>query len=138
MQVMGFGQYAHGNQPIQHMVYLYDWTDAPEKAGRRARDVMDRLYAPTPDGYCGDEDNGQTSAWFVWSALGLYPVCPGSGEYATGTPLFDRADVSLPNGRVLEIRASGAEARRFPAAPAPRVRRADLLKGGALRFGMVP
>ena len=138
MQVMGFGQYAHGNQPIQHMIYLYDWTDAPEKAGRHARDVMDRLYAPTPDGYCGDEDNGQTSAWFVWSSMGLYPVCPGSGEYATGVPLFDRIDVALPNGRALEIRAPGAESRRFPAAPVPRIRRADLLKGGTFQFGALP
>jgi predicted alpha-1,2-mannosidase len=138
MQIMGFGQYAHGNQPIQHMIYLYDWTGAPEKAGRHARDVMDRLYTPTPDGYCGDEDNGQTSAWFVWSAMGLYPVCPGSGEYATGVPLFDNIDVALPNGRALEIRAPGAEARRFPAAPVPRIRRADLLKGGMVQFGAVP
>jgi putative alpha-1,2-mannosidase len=67
--------------------------------------------------------------------MGLYPVCPGSGEYATGAPLFDRIDVTLPNGRVLEIQAPGAEARRFPAAPAPRIRRTDLLKGGPLRFG---
>ena len=134
MQIMGFGQYAHGNQPIQHMIYLYDWTDSPGKAGRWARRVMDRLYRPTPDGYCGDEDNGQTSAWFVWSALGLYPVCPASGEYATGCPLFDRIEVSLPNGRTLTIRADGAAAGEFPSAPAPRVRKADLDRGGELVF----
>ena len=134
MQIMGFGQYAHGNQPIQHMIYLYDWTDSPGKAGRRARQVMDRLYRPTPDGYCGDEDNGQTSAWYVWSAMGLYPVCPASGEYATGCPLFDRIRVRLPNGKTLAIHADGAEAGRFPAAPCPRVRKADLEKGGELTF----
>ncbi|MCQ2266663.1 MAG: GH92 family glycosyl hydrolase [Bacteroidaceae bacterium] len=90
MQVMGFGQYAHGNQPIQHMLYLYNYTDHPEKGHRWLREVMHRLYSPTPGGYCGDEDNGQTSAWYVFSAMGFYPLCPGSLEYATGAPLFER------------------------------------------------
>ena len=109
MQVMNMGQYAHGNQPIQHMLYLYDWCGAWAKAQRRTREVMDRLYRPAPDGYCGDEDNGQTSAWYVWSALGLYPVCPASGSYALGAPRFDRIDVTLPNGKKLSIRAPHAE-----------------------------
>lgn len=108
MQVANMGQYAHGNQPIQHMAYLYDWCHAWPKAQRRVREVMDRLYHPTPDGYCGDEDNGQTSAWYVWSALGMYPVCPASGEYALGAPRFDRLEVSLPSGALLRVLAIGA------------------------------
>ncbi len=88
MQIMNMGNYAHGNQPIQHMIYLYDYSGEPWKAQKWVREVMDRFYTPAPDGYCGDEDNGQTSAWYVFSALGFYPVCPGSGEYALGTPLF--------------------------------------------------
>ena len=132
MQIMNMGQYAHGNQPIQHMIYLYDWTDSPGKAGRWARAVMDRLYRPAPDGYCGDEDNGQTSAWYVWSALGFYPVCSGSGEYATGCPLFDRILLRLPNERTLTIVAAGAERHGFPSAPGSFLMQADVLRGGAL------
>lgn len=97
MQVMGFGQYAHGNQPIQHMLYLYNYTDHPEKGHHWLREVMHRLYSPTPDGYCGDEDNGQTSAWYVFSAMGFYPLCPGSLEYATGAPLFSRVTIHCPD-----------------------------------------
>ena len=90
MQVAGMGNYAHGNQPVQHMIFLYDCVGAREKADMHVAEVRDRLYSSAPDGYCGDEDNGQTSAWYVFSALGLYPVCPGSGEYARCTPLFPR------------------------------------------------
>jgi predicted alpha-1,2-mannosidase len=97
MQIMNMGNYAHGNQPIQHMIYLYDWSGEPWKTQYRVRQVMDRLYSATPDGYCGDEDNGQTSAWYVFSALGFYPVCPGSGQYAIGSPLFRRV-VVRPSG----------------------------------------
>ena len=107
MQVANMGNYAHGNQPAQHMIYLYNWAGQPQKTQKWVRDVMDRLYSADPDGYCGDEDNGQTSAWYVFSALGFYPVCPGSGEYAVGTPLFERAVVHLENGKRLEINAEG-------------------------------
>ena len=107
MQVANMGNYAHGNQPAQHMIYLYNWAGQLEKTQKWVREVMDRLYSSTPDGYCGDEDNGQTSAWYVFSALGFYPVCPGSGEYAIGTPLFERAVVHLENGKTLEINADG-------------------------------
>ena len=98
MTVMGMGNYAHGNQPIQHMLYLYDWAGQPWKTQARVRDVMEKFYSPWADGYCGDEDNGQTSAWYVFSSLGFYPVCPGSNEYALGTPLFKKATVHLPGG----------------------------------------
>lgn len=105
MQVMDMGNYAHGNQPVQHMIYLYNYAGAPWKAQYRVRQVMDRFYTPTPDGYCGDEDNGQTSAWYVFSALGFYPVCPGSGQYVLGSPLFKSAVIHLENGRDVIIRA---------------------------------
>ena len=98
MTVMGMGNYAHGNQPIQHMLYLYDWSGQPWKAQERIREVMEKFYTPWADGYCGDEDNGQTSAWYVFSALGFYPVCPASDQYALGTPLFRKATVSRPDG----------------------------------------
>lgn len=105
MTVMNMGNYAHGNQPIQHMIYLYDWAGEPWKTQYWVREVMDRMYTPTPDGYCGDEDNGQTSAWYVFSALGFYPVAPGSGQYAIGSPLFMKVKVSLENGRVITLDA---------------------------------
>jgi len=103
MQLMNMGQYAHGNQPIQHMLYLYNYCGKPWKSQAMARKVMDKLYTPLPDGYCGDEDNGQTSAWYVFSALGMYPVCPGTPEYVIGSPLFDEAKIALPNGKQLNI-----------------------------------
>jgi len=105
MQVMNMGNYAHGNQPIQHMLYLYDWGGQPWKAQRRIREVMDKFYTSAPDGYCGDEDNGQTSAWYVFSALGFYPVCPATDQYAIGTPLFSKATISLPSGNRIVIDA---------------------------------
>jgi predicted alpha-1,2-mannosidase len=105
MQVMNMGNYAHGNQPVQHMIYLYNYTPEPWKTQMRVREVMDKLYNYTPDGYCGDEDNGQTSAWYVFSALGFYPVAPGTGEYVLGSPLFRKATVTLDDGSMLVIRA---------------------------------
>lgn len=107
MTVMNMGNYAHGNQPIQHMIYLYNYAGEPWKAQYWLRKVMERLYTPTPDGYCGDEDNGQTSAWYVFSALGFYPVCPASDQYVLGSPLFKRATVHLENGNSFTIKASG-------------------------------
>ena len=106
MQVMNMGQYAHGNQPIQHMVYLYNYSGEPWKAQHWVREIMDKLYTAGPDGYCGDEDNGQTSAWYVFSALGFYPVCPGTDQYILGTPLFKSAKLHLENGKTVTIKAS--------------------------------
>ncbi len=105
MEVMNMGNYAHGNQPIQHMIYLYNYAGEPWKAQSGLREVMDRMYLPTPDGYCGDEDNGQTSAWYVFSALGFYPVCPATDEYVVGTPYFKDVKVHFENGETLEISA---------------------------------
>jgi len=106
MQIMNMGNYAHGNQPIQHMIYMYNYSGEPWKAQYWIREVMDKLYNANPDGYCGDEDNGQTSAWYVFSALGFYPVCPGTDEYIIGSPLFKKVTVSLENGKKIEISAS--------------------------------
>ena len=108
MQVANMGNYAHGNQPAQHMIYLYNWAGEPWKAQKWVREVMNRLYKATPNGYCGDEDNGQTSAWYIFSALGFYPVCPTSDEYVIGTPLFRKAVVQLENGCSLTINAENA------------------------------
>ena len=105
MQIMNMGNYAHGNQPIQHMIYLYNFSGEPWKAQQHVRDVMDRMYTPNPDGYCGDEDNGQTSAWYVLSSLGFYPMAPGTGEYILGSPQFKKAKIHLENGKTVEINA---------------------------------
>mgnify|MGYP002671988990 FL=1 len=107
MQVMNMGNYAHGNQPIQHGIYLYGYSGQPWKSQYWVRQVMDRLYTPTPDGYCGDEDNGQTSAWYVFSAMGFYPVCPGTGQYVLGTPYFHKMKLHLENGKQINILADG-------------------------------
>jgi predicted alpha-1,2-mannosidase len=105
MQIADMGQYAHGNQPIQHMIYLYNYAGAPWKAQYWARETMDRMYKAAPDGYCGDEDNGQTSAWYVFSSMGFYPVCPGVNEYVLGAPLFKKVTVQLENGNTIGISA---------------------------------
>ena len=113
MTVMNMGNYAHGNQPIQHMIYMYDYARQPWKAQQRLREVMDRFYSATPDGYCGDEDNGQTSAWYVFSALGFYPVCPATDQYIMGAPLFKKAVIHLENGKTFEISAPENSAENF-------------------------
>ena len=105
MQIMNMGNYAHGNQPIQHMIYLYNYSAQPWKAQYWLREVMERMYNAHPDGYCGDEDNGQTSAWYVFSALGFYPVCPGTDQYVLGAPLFRSVRLHLENGKTVTIEA---------------------------------
>ena len=107
MTVMNMGNYAHGNQPIQHMIYLYNYAGQPWKAQYWLREVMNRMYTPGPDGYCGDEDNGQTSAWYVFSAMGFYPVCPGTDQYVLGTPLFSKVTIYFENGKKMQIIAPG-------------------------------
>ena len=114
MQIMNMGNYAHGNQPVQHMIYLYDYSGEPWKAQHWIREVIDRLYTAQPDGYCGDEDNGQTSAWYVFSAIGFYPVCPGSNQYALGAPLFKHLTLNLENGKKVIINApANSRANRY-------------------------
>ena len=145
MQIMNMGNYAHGNQPIQHMIYLYDWAAQPWKAQQRVREVMNRFYNANPDGYCGDEDNGQTSAWYVFSAMGFYPVCPGSGQYALGTPYFDHMTIHLPTGKTLVIEAKNVEhpyigTMTLNGQPYDQnyLEHATLLEGGTISYQMQP
>lgn len=145
MTVMNMGNYAHGNQPIRHMIYLYNYAGQPWKAQYWLRQVMDRMYTPGPDGYCGDEDNGQTSAWYVFSALGFYPVCPGTDEYVIGAPLFKKATLHFENGNNLVIDAQNnskenlyIESLRVNGQESLRnyLKHADLLQGGTIEFKM--
>ena len=114
------GQYAHGNEPIHHMLYLYDYVGQPWKTQARVRQMMNLLYQPTPDGYCGDEDTGQMSAWYVFSALGFYPVCPGDPNYIIGSPLFNKATLTFPGGKTFTITAENNGPQK------PYIRRAEL------------
>jgi predicted alpha-1,2-mannosidase len=114
MQIAGMGQYAHGNQPIQHMIYLYNYSGEPWKTQLHVRDVINKMYHSAPDGYCGDEDNGQTSAWYVFSAMGFYPVTPATDQYVLGAPLFKKVMLTLENGKTVTINAANnSPANRF-------------------------
>jgi predicted alpha-1,2-mannosidase len=143
MQVMNMGNYAHGNQPVQHMIYLYNYAGQPWKTQMHVRQVMDKLYNYLPDGYCGDEDNGQTSAWYVFSALGFYPVTPGTDEYVFGSPLFKKAELKFENGKKLMIEAPDNNKENIYVSeinlngkPLERnfIRHSELQKGGRLHF----
>lgn len=145
MQIMNMGNYAHGNQPIQHMIYLYNYAGEPWKAQFWTRQVMERMYKAVPDGYCGDEDNGQTSAWYVFSALGFYPVAPGTTQYVLGAPLFKKAVLHLENGKDFTVSAPQNDARNLYIRAAKLggknytknyLEHADLLNGGALEIEM--
>ncbi|WP_287682601.1 GH92 family glycosyl hydrolase [Bacteroides sp.] len=145
MTVMNMGNYAHGNQPIQHMIYMYNYAGQPWKAQYWLRQVMNRMYTSGPDGYCGDEDNGQTSAWYVFSALGFYPVCPGTDEYVLGAPLFKKATLHFENGNSLVIDAANNNSENMyieslrldgNAYTKNYLKHGDLLKGGVLKFDM--
>ncbi len=145
MQIMNMGNYAHGNQPIQHMIYLYNYSGEPWKAQYWTREVMDKLYTPNPDGYCGDEDNGQTSAWYVFSAMGFYPVCPGTDEYIIGSPLFKKVTLNLENGKQVSISAGNnnkanryIESMNFNGQSYSKnyVRHNDLLNGAKINYNM--
>jgi predicted alpha-1,2-mannosidase len=113
MQIVNMGNYAHGNQPIQHMIYLYNYANQSYKVQEKVREVLKKLYSATPDGYCGDEDNGQTSAWYVFSALGFYPVTPGVDEYVIGSPLFKKATLHLENGNTFKISSENNSEKNF-------------------------
>lgn len=147
MTVMNMGNYAHGNQPIQHMIYMYNYAGEPWKAQYWLRQVMNRMYTPGPDGYCGDEDNGQTSAWYVFSALGFYPVCPGTQEYVLGAPLFKEATLHFENGRSLSIKAPQNDEQNIYIGELKLngktytknyLLHQDLLNGGNIEIQMVP
>ncbi|MBN1821274.1 MAG: GH92 family glycosyl hydrolase [Prolixibacteraceae bacterium] len=145
MQIVNMGNYAHGNQPVQHMVYLYNYAGEPWKTQKHVRNILTKLYTPQPDGYCGDEDNGQTSAWYVFSVLGFYPVCPGSGQYVIGSPLFDEAVLTFSNGNKLIISSQNNTDKKFYVNEClfngkkwdkNFLDHADLIKGGKLEFKM--
>ena len=145
MQIANMGNYAHGNQPIQHMIYLYNHANAPYKAQEKVRDVLTKLYSSAPDGYCGDEDNGQTSAWYVFSSLGFYPVTPGVNEYVIGSPLFKKATLNLENGNKFVISAENnskdnvyIESASLNGKPWENnfIRFEDIINGGQLEFDM--
>lgn len=102
------GQFAMGNEPSFHIPYLYDYFGAPWKAQKKLRDLMEIWFTNSPTGICGDEDGGAMSSWFVFSALGFYPVCPGKPEYALGTPLFDSAELKFENGKSFKVVSAGA------------------------------
>lgn len=145
MQIADMGQYAHGNQPIQHMIYLYDYAGEAWKTQYWARETMNRLYQATPDGYCGDEDNGQTSAWYVFSALGFYPVTPASVQYAAGAPLFKHAEIDFENGHKLFLNAySNSDKNRYISSVTFNGKEYtknyfnhfDLERGGEIKIGM--
>lgn len=147
MEMANLGQYAHGNQPIQHMVYLYNYAGQPWKAQARAREVMEKLYNSTENGYPGDEDQGQTSSWYVLSALGFYSVCPGTDEYVLGSPVFEKATISLENGKTFTILARGNSKRnvyiqsaKLNGKPLPGnfIRHSDIMAGGVLELEMGP
>jgi predicted alpha-1,2-mannosidase len=145
MQIANMGQYAHGNQPIQHMIYLYNYAGEPWKTQYWARETMNRMYKATPDGYCGDEDNGQTSAWYVFSALGFYPVCPATTQYVLGAPLFEKVTLTLENGKQFVINAQGnsdvakyVQTASLNNVPYTKnwIDHNDILKGGAFNLKM--
>lgn len=141
------GQYAHGNQPIQHMVYLYNYCGKPWNCQRWVRTIMDRLYNSSENGYPGDEDQGQTSSWYVLSAMGFYSVCPGTDEYVVGSPLFQKATITLENGNQFVISAANnsaenvyIQAAALNGKPLPRnlLRHQEIAAGGELLLEMGP
>jgi len=143
MEVANMGNYAHGNQPIQHMIYLYNYAGVPYKTQDKIRKVLTKLYTPTPDGYCGDEDNGQTSAWYVFSALGFYSVTPATDEFIIGSPLFKKATLNLRNGNTFTIKAKNNSKNNFYVQSARLnnsdyensfIKCSDIQKGGLLEF----
>jgi len=145
MQIANMGQYAHGNQPIQHMTYLYNYAGEPWKTQYWVRETMNRMYRPTPDGYCGDEDNGQTSAWYVFSAMGFYPVTPATNQYVLGAPLFKKISILLENGNKVIINASNnssenryIKSMKFNGVKDPKnwINHSELLNGAIIDFEM--
>ncbi|HPG34416.1 MAG TPA: glycoside hydrolase family 92 protein, partial [Lentimicrobium sp.] len=145
MLIMNMGQYAHGNQPIQHMPYLYNYAGEPWKTQFHVRNIMNKLYTPLPDGLCGDEDNGQTSAWYVFSAMGMYPVAPGTNQYVLGSPLFKKITlqtgkdktfvISAPNNSNLNLYVIDAKLNN-KAYTKNYLNHSDIINGGNLELQM--
>lgn len=145
MVMANMGQYAHGNQPIQHMIYLYNYAGQPWKSQQKAREVMSKLYNATENGYPGDEDQGQTSSWYVLSALGFYSVCPGTNQYVMGSPLFEKTTITLEDGKKFIIEAKNNTADNVyiqsgrlngKAYTKNYITYQDIVRGGKLSFEM--
>ena len=140
------GQYAHGNEPSHHMAYLYNYVGQPWKTQELTRRLLHEMYAPTPEGIIGNEDCGQMSAWYVFSSLGFYPVCPGSNEFALTAPQFPKAVVRLANGRTLTVTADNPRRNVYIASvtldgkPIDRnyITYDELMQGGELHFALRP
>jgi predicted alpha-1,2-mannosidase len=139
------GQYIHGNEPSHHVAYLYAYAGAPWRTQERLKQIVDSQYKPTPDGLAGNDDLGQMSAWVVFTALGFYPVAPGSGQYVIGRPFVDRATLSLPNGKSFTVVADRlSPANRYVGSVSLNGRPLDrvwighdeIMRGGTLRFAM--
>ncbi|MDO7843806.1 GH92 family glycosyl hydrolase [Sphingomonas immobilis] len=139
------GQYIHGNEPSHHVAYLYNYAGAPWRTQARLKQIVDSQYKPTPDGLAGNDDLGQMSAWYVFTALGFYPVTPGSNQYVLGRPFVDKAVLNLPNGKHFTVEAIGlSDANRYVAGvtldgkPLARgyITDAEVRGGGTLRFTM--
>ena len=141
------GMYVHGNEPSHHVPYLYMWTSQPWKTQYWVREIMDRMYRPVIDGLCGNDDCGQMSAWYIFTAMGFYPVCPGSDQYVLGAPYFPYMKVRVGEGRYLEIRAPKVSSKnryvhgvRLNSKPWTKayLTYSDLCRGGVLEFDMRP
>ena len=139
------GQYAHGNEPSHHIAYLYDYAGIPWKTQQLMHRICDELYRNDPDGLCGNEDCGQMSAWYVFSALGFYPVVPGSGIYAIGSPVFPKVSIQLENGKTFIIEAKSISRDNYFISSATLngksynkcyLSHADIMQGGTLSFTM--
>ena len=139
------GNYVHGNEPGHHIPYLYNWTDKPYKTQERVRTILKAMYGPSEDGLCGNDDAGQMSAWYVFSSLGFYPVTPGSEYYAVGSPLVKSAQIQLPNGKILNLKAENQSPINIYVQDVilngrslkdHQIKHRDILQGGELLFKM--
>ncbi|MBR6492942.1 MAG: glycoside hydrolase family 92 protein, partial [Paludibacteraceae bacterium] len=145
MEKAEMGQYAHGNQPIQHMPYLYSYAGQPWKTQFWVRQIMDRLYNSTPDGFPGDEDQGGMSSWYVLSALGLYAVTPGTDQYVIGSPIFRKATITMEDGKQFIIESKNNNCKNIYIQSAELngqpldknyITYGDIARGGHLSFQM--
>ena len=141
------GNYVHGNEPSHHVAYLYDWTSAPWKTQERIHLIVNTMYRNKPDGLCGNDDCGQMSAWYVFSVLGFYPVCPGTTQYAIGSPCVSSATIALPDGKQFSIQAKGLSEKNvyiqsmtLNGKPLETyfLEHGDIVAGGTLTFVMGP
>jgi len=139
------GNYVHGNEPSHHIPYLYNWTSQPWKTQAMIHKIINSMYKDAVDGLCGNDDCGQMSAWYIFSSLGFYPVCPGTDAYSIGSPCVSRAGISLPNGKTLTIIAKNLSERNIYVKSVSLrgkpldglvIHHKDLMEGGTLMFDM--